>query len=159
MSKNKTTFKDLLEGFKSAFASEQKFAEVTTDTGLVLSYEGDLEVGAAILVIDADSGEATSAPEGVYALEDGRSLVLDASGIVTEIIEAAAEEEAETPAEVAEAVAEAMSAILELKREVVDLKLQVQKFGEQPKEEPKRKLSQSEKVAALRLEAVKKAKK
>ena len=156
MSKNKTTFKDLLEGFKQVFASEEVFADVTTDTGLVLSYEGTLEVGTAITVADAETGESTSAPEGVYALTgdmEGMSLVVGADGTVSEIIEA---ESGEDAVEVAEAVAEVMSAMVEMKKEVAKLALQVQNFSAQPAEEPNKKvkLTPAQKIAELRLKAL-----
>lgn len=157
MSKNKTTFAELLEGFKQVFASEESFADVTTDTGLVLSYEGTLEVGTAITVADAETGESTSAPEGVYALTgdmEGMSLVVAADGTVSEIIEA---ESADDAVEVAEAVAEVMSAMVEMKKEVAELALQVQNFSATPAEEPNKKvkLTPAQKIAELRLAALK----
>jgi hypothetical protein len=71
---------------------EQTFAEATTQDGVVLTYEGDLAVGTAVFVMDAD-GNQVSAPEGNHMLEDGRTIVLDANGIVTEVIEVSEEGE------------------------------------------------------------------
>lgn len=78
--------------FGLVFGKEQKkFAEATTTDGVMLTYEGDLEVGTAVFITD-DEGNQVSAPEGSHTLEDGRTLVLDANGIVTEIVEVETEE-------------------------------------------------------------------
>jgi len=157
MNKKKTTFSALLAGFKEVFASEESFAEVTTDAGIVLSYEGALEAGTALMITDAESEESTSAPEGVYALagdDAGKSLVVDASGIITEIIEDSAEDAEEA---IEEAVAEVMSAMVEMKKEVLELKAQVSNFSATPAEEPAKRvvLTKAAKVAELRLAALK----
>lgn len=77
--------------FKMVFG-KQKFAEVVTADGVILSYEGDLAVGTALMVV-AEDGSEVAAPEGSHALEDGRTVVVDADGLVVEIIEAEAEAE------------------------------------------------------------------
>lgn len=84
---------------------KEKFAEVTTADGVMLSYEGELAVGTAVFVMD-EEGNAVTAPEGTHVLEDGTSLVVDASGIVTEIIEAEAAPEDVELSEVIEVLQE-----------------------------------------------------
>ena len=66
-----------------------KFAELTTDKG-ILTYEGELEVGKDVYILQED-GEITDAPDGEYKAEDGRTIVV-ADSKVSEIREA---EEAE----------------------------------------------------------------
>ena len=85
----KKTLKDLVFG-------KQTFAEATTVDGVVLSYEGELEVGTAVFVTDTE-GNQIAAPEGSHVLEDGRTIIVDADGIVVEVMEAEAvvEEQAE----------------------------------------------------------------
>ena len=79
------------KGKKSLFGivfgkDQKKFAEATTTDGVVISYEGDLEVGTAVFITD-DEGNQVSAPEGSHTLEDGRTIEVDANGIVTEVME------------------------------------------------------------------------
>ena len=76
---------------KDAPKKEEKFAEATTTDGTVLTYEGNLAVGTAVFITDAE-GNQVAAPEGTHELEDGMSIVLDANGIVTEVIDPMAEE-------------------------------------------------------------------
>ena len=82
----KEKFEALFTKAKAYFADEegnQSFGEVTLADGTILSFEGDeLAEGVAVFV-----GEAP-APEGTHALEDGRSIVVDANGVVSEIMEA-----------------------------------------------------------------------
>ena len=59
---------------------------ISTDKG-VLSYEGELEVGTAVTIVD-EEGNATPAPDGEYVAEDGRTIVVS-EGKVSEIKEAA----------------------------------------------------------------------
>ena len=58
------------------------FSEVNTTDGKKLSYEGELEVGTAIMVVDAAG--LTPAPDAVHELEDG-TKVTTVGGIVTMI--------------------------------------------------------------------------
>ncbi len=160
---SKKSFKEILFG-KMEEVKEDKFAEVTTVDGVVLSYEGTLEVGTAITV-EAD-GEQIPAPEGTHLLGgelEGVAIVTDANGIVTEIQEAepTAEEEATPEAEteeemnsdkneIAEAIAELANKVNELaeqynakfkaiEAENKELKEKVEEFGKQPDVEPTKK--------------------
>lgn len=91
---------DRLEALVSKFAddnaepatneeNEQSFAEATLMDGTVISYEGELAEGTAIFVV-TEEGESVPAPEGTHALGgdlEGVSIVLDADGIITEVID------------------------------------------------------------------------
>lgn len=56
-----------------------KFEQVTTDKG-VLTYDGELEVGKDVYVLEND-GEVTDADDGEYKLEDGTVIVVAGSKI------------------------------------------------------------------------------
>jgi hypothetical protein len=141
MSEAKKSFREMLFG---STTKTQVFAEVTAEGGIVIFYEGELEVGTAVSV-DVD-GEKVTAPANVYVLEGemtGTSLVVNEEGIVDEIIVATEEPTEDAVAE----VAEAMKAIVEevnslkaenatMKEEMAALKLSFAKFSKEPKEEP-----------------------
>lgn len=83
----KTKFEQMLFG-----DDKEKFNEVTTADGQVLSYEGDLAVGTVMMITDAD-GEMIPAPAGDYQCEaDGKTyaITLDDKGAITAMEEAAA---------------------------------------------------------------------
>ena len=117
-----TNFKkvmDLLADMKQAFSKKEasKFEQATLVDGVtVIEYEA-LEIGMPVFVV-AD-GEMIPAPEGTHALSgdmEGVSIVVDAEGIITEIIDTREEaqsadpgdEQVDTPE--AEPVAQSMSA-------------------------------------------------
>ena len=158
----KDKFNELYSKAKEYFGEEetQSFGEVTLADGTVISFEGDsLAEGVAVFV-----GEAP-APEGTHELEDGGSIVVDANGIVTEVIEAEAEAEAEemsseapeaiTKENVADMIAEAIAPLKEIfegiqtafeseentNKELVEkldaLNEQFEKFKDEPTEAPK----------------------
>jgi hypothetical protein len=153
------SFKEILFG-KIEEGKKEVFAEVATVDGVVLTYDGALEVGTA-LTIEAD-GEQIPAPEGVHVLGgelEGISLLLDANGVVLEVQEAAEEEEAEEEepneieeemnsdkSQIAEAIAELAGKVNELssqfsamKGENKELKKKVEEFGKTPDVEPTKK--------------------
>lgn len=74
------------------FGEDEKFNEVTTADGQVLSYEGDLADGTVMMITDAD-GKQIPAPAGDYQVEaDGKTfaVTLDDKGAITSLEEAAA---------------------------------------------------------------------
>lgn len=77
---------------ETAESVETKFAEVTLMDGeTVLSYDGELAEGTAIFIVDAESGEQLPAPEGTHELGGdmaGVSIVVDAEGMISEVIDA-----------------------------------------------------------------------
>jgi len=123
MNKELQTIKELIAEMKAQFSkSVEKFEEaVLADGTTVIEYEA-LEVGMPVFVV-AD-GERIPAPEGTHALSGdlaGVSIVVDAEGIITEVID---ERENEGDGEVAveETSAEAMSA--EQVESIVNAKLE-----------------------------------
>lgn len=123
MNKELNTIKELIAEMKAQFSkSVEKFESATLADGVtVIEYEA-LEVGMPVFVV-AD-GEMIPAPEGTHALSGelaGVSIVVDAEGIITEIID---EREAQSSDEVAveETSAEAMSA--EQVESIVNAKLE-----------------------------------
>ena len=123
MNKELNTIKELIAEMKAQFSkSVEKFESATLADGVtVIEYEA-LEVGMPVFVV-AD-GEMIPAPEGTHALSGelaGVSIVVDAEGIITEIID---ERENEGDGEVAveETSAEAMSA--EQVESIVNAKLE-----------------------------------
>jgi hypothetical protein len=127
MSKEKMTFAQRVADFKKKLFGEIEFAEVTTDAGLVLSYEGELAVGTAVMVkVEEDMTPAT---EGAYVLTgemEGVSLILDEAGVVLEIIQPSTEDE---PTEVEVAMAALVDEIKSLKKEKDELKKENEKFS------------------------------
>lgn len=120
MNQNFKKVMDLLSEIKGAFHKKEasNFEQATLVDGVtVIEYEA-LEVGMPVFVV-AD-GEMIPAPEGTHALSgemEGVSVVVDAEGIITEIIDTREEaqsaadpgdEQNETPE--VEAVAQSMSA-------------------------------------------------
>jgi len=123
MNKELQTIKELIAEMKAQFSkSVERFEQATLADGTtVIEYEA-LEVGMPVFVV-AD-GEMIPAPEGTHSLSGelaGVSIVVDAEGIITEIID---ERENEGDGEVAveETSAESMSA--EQVESIVNAKLE-----------------------------------
>lgn len=123
MNKELTTIKELIAEMKAQFSkSVEKFEEAMLADGVTMIEYESLEVGMPVFVV-AD-GERIPAPEGTHALSGdlaGVSIVVDAEGIITEIID---ERENEGDGEVAveETSSEAMSA--EQVESIVNAKLE-----------------------------------
>jgi hypothetical protein len=123
MNKELQTIKELIAEMKAQFSkSVERFEQATLADGTtVIEYEA-LEVGMPVFVV-AD-GEMIPAPEGTHALSGelaGVSIVVDAEGIITEVID---ERQNEGDGEVAveETSAESMSA--EQVESIVNAKLE-----------------------------------
>lgn len=123
MNKELTTIKELIAEMKAQFSkSVEKFDEAMLADGVTMIEYEAIEVGMPVFVV-AD-GERIPAPEGTHALSGdlaGVSIVVDAEGIITEIID---ERQNEGDGEVAveETSAEAMSA--EQVESIVNAKLE-----------------------------------
>lgn len=123
MNKELQTIKELIAEMKAQFSKNvEKFDEAMLADGVTMIEYEALEVGMPVFVV-AD-GERIPAPEGTHALSGdlaGVSIVVDAEGIITEIID---ERQNEGAGEVAveEATAEAMSA--EQVESIVNAKLE-----------------------------------
>jgi len=95
--------KEKFEKIKSLFATITKmigkFFETTLEDGTLLKWEGDLTVGTSVFVVDGEN--EVPAPEGTHVLVemDNMSIVLDADGVVIEIIEAVAQSKEENASE------------------------------------------------------------
>jgi len=120
MNQNFKKVLDLISEMKESFSkkekNEMKFDQATLTDGTVIEYEA-LEVGQAVFVV-AD-GESIPAPEGTHSLSgelEGVSIIVDANGVITEIVDERESTEEEASAETeettteAEPVAESMSA-------------------------------------------------
>lgn len=100
------------------------------------------EAGANVFLVGGD-GEKIAAPVGEHKLEDGRVLVIEEEGIIKEIKEAAAEEEATVDIEVEAAeevapemtIADLVGLVQGLREEVEMMK---QKMAEMPVVEEKK---------------------
>ena len=108
MNKNFKKVMDLIAEMKQSFASaSQKFEQATLTDGTIVEFE-IFEVGQPLFVVTET--ETIPAPEGTHALSgdlEGVSVVVDANGIIVEIIDERTTEEEEVVVE--EVVAEAMS--------------------------------------------------
>ena len=76
-----------LETFaKETNPKAEKFVDVTLADGSMAVIEPDIEVGAAIVIMDSE-GNPVAAPPGEYELEDGRVIVVEEAGVIFEIKE------------------------------------------------------------------------
>ena len=75
--------KGVIERIKLKLNAEHNFMEAKLKDGTIVQYEGELNVGTALNVIDA-GGQVSVAPDGTHELEDG-TLVTVTGGFVTEL--------------------------------------------------------------------------
>lgn len=69
-------------------AKAEAFGEAVLRDGTVVAYDGDLSVGSKLYVVQ--DGEQIQAPEGTHALGgdmEGVSVVVDAEGLIVELID------------------------------------------------------------------------
>jgi hypothetical protein len=101
MNENLKAILDSIRDLKATFsASAQAFNEAVLEDGTMISYEGELVVGTAVFVVTET--EQVPAPEGTHALGGemaGISIVVDANGIVTEVIDTTASASNDLPVE------------------------------------------------------------
>ena len=134
-----------------------KFEDINTEEGVVLSVEGDLEVGKEVFTTD-DNGDVVPAPDGDYNYEN--KVITVAEGVITVIADKEApvgtpaeetpaeepvveenEEDApaaeETPAEDEKdaKIAELQARIAELEAENAELKAKLEEPADKPAEE------------------------
>lgn len=153
---------EMLSQIKTLLKARMSLAQQTLENGTIIEAES-FEAGQQVFVVSDE--ERVALPVGEYALEDGKTLVVEEEGMIAEIKEAAAEEEVqeeqleeevvvedvpeevvEEVATVVEAVVEAIAPVLEeVKQEVEELK---KKFEEQyKKDEDKKEKMSSQKPA------------
>ena len=117
MNENFKKVMDAIAEMKSMFTTstdevtETTFGEAVLMDGTAIAYEGDLAVGTQVYVV-AD-GEQIPAPEGTHALGgeyEGMSIITDANGMIVEIIDERASEEAASSDSTEAPTQESMSA-------------------------------------------------
>ena len=101
MNENIKAIMDSIRELKATFSAKaEAFNDAVLEDGTQISYEGELVVGTAVFVVTET--EQVPAPEGTHALggEDaGKSIVVDANGIVTEVIDTTADATNDLPVE------------------------------------------------------------
>ena len=126
MNKNFKQVMDLIAEMKQSFKrSTTNFEQAALTDGTIVEFE-TLEVGQAVFVVTET--ETIPAPEGTHALSgelEGVSIIVDANGIITEIIDERATTE-ETSAQFEAIGTEALPAILESVSEIIAEKLSVE---------------------------------
>jgi len=84
-----------------AVVTEAQFADATLVDGTVVYTEGELEVGATLLIKVGEGEESPYAPEGIHETNDGKLIGVGPNGEIMEISEVA-EEAATTEEEIVE---------------------------------------------------------
>ena len=77
------TRKEAFAKLKSLFNEEMAAQQAKLEDGTIISWEGELAEGTAIMVVD-ESGNMTPAPDATHVLEDGTE-VYTVGGLVTKI--------------------------------------------------------------------------
>lgn len=143
-----------------AVVTRAKFADATLVDGTEVYTDGELAVGAILLVKVAEGEESPYAPEGMHETTDGKLITVGPNGEIMEIAEAGAPaaevvveemEDIEVPVEVApealpateellagiaEIIAPFTEEIATLTEEVVALKARFNKIAGQPAAKP-----------------------
>jgi hypothetical protein len=101
MNENFKAIMDSIRELKATFSAKaESFNEAVLEDGTQISYEGELVVGTAVFVVTET--EEVPAPEGTHALGGelaGVSIVVDANGVITEVIDTRAEASGDEPVE------------------------------------------------------------
>ena len=74
-----------------AVVTEAKFADATLVDGTVVYTEGELEVGATLLIQVEEGEESPYAPEGIHETTDAKLIAVGPNGEIMEISEVAEE--------------------------------------------------------------------
>jgi hypothetical protein len=141
---------------------ENKFAEATLVDGTVVYADGELEVGATLLIRTEEGEESPYAPEGIHETTDGKLIGVGPNGEIMDISEVEAEakpeeiieevmdevvveapvSEAAIPATeellsgIAEMIAPFTEEIAALTEEVTELKAKFQVIADEPAAKP-----------------------
>jgi hypothetical protein len=130
MNKDLTTIKELIAEMKAQFSKSEAFEQATLSDGVTVIEYDALEVGQMVYVV-AD-GEQIPAPEGTHTLtgdQAGISIIVDAEGKITEIINETEEETAsvEETEETFEVIDPAIiPALLESMTEAIAMELNIE---------------------------------
>jgi len=143
---------EMLSQIKTLLKARMSLAQQTLENGTIIEAES-FEAGQQVFVVSDE--ERVALPVGEYALEDGKTLVVEEEGMIADIKEAAAEEEevqeeqleeevvvedvpeevVEEVATVVEAVVEAIAPVLEeVKQEVEELKKKFESYDKKKEE-------------------------
>ena len=116
-----------LLGFSEEPKAEIEMASAMLVDGTEIQWEGELAVGVAIFVVTNEG--LVPAPDATHEVEGGM-LVTTEGGLVTEIVEPAAEVEVEIEAKEFAKMEAFEIAVAELKAAIADLNSKVEKYGE-----------------------------
>lgn len=139
---------EMLSQIKTLLKARMSLAQQTLENGTIIEAES-FEAGQQVFVVSDE--ERVALPVGEYALEDGKTLVVEEEGLIADIKEAAVEAEEEEMQEeqleeevvvedvpeevveevatVVEAVVEAIAPVLEeVKQEVEELKKKFESY-------------------------------
>ena len=145
-----------------AVVTEAKFADATLVDGTEVYTDGELVVGATLLIKTEEGEESPYAPSGIHETTDGLLIGVGENGEIMEITEAAADavteevveeameevevevpvSEAAVPATeelltgIAEMIAPMMDEVAALTEEVVELKAKFSKLADEPAAKP-----------------------
>jgi hypothetical protein len=101
MNENFKAIMDSIRELKATFSAKaEAFNDAVLEDGTQISYEGELVVGTAVFVVTET--EEVPAPEGTHALGGelaGVSIVVDANGVITDVIDTRAEASGDEPVE------------------------------------------------------------
>lgn len=99
MNENFKAIMDSIRELKATFSAKaEAFNDAVLEDGTQISYDGDLVIGTAVFVVTAT--EQVPAPEGTHALggqDAGKSIVVDANGIITQVIDTTASAPTDLP--------------------------------------------------------------
>ena len=100
-----------------AVVTEQIFAEATLEDGTVVYTDGELVVGATLLIKTEEGEESPYAPEDIHQTTDGKLIGVGPNGEIMEISEVA--EEAATTEEVVEEAMEEVEVEVPVSEEAI----------------------------------------
>jgi ATP-dependent protease ClpP protease subunit/8-oxo-dGTP pyrophosphatase MutT (NUDIX family) len=90
-----TAFEKAMNAMKNIFKVQMKNMVMTTDAGVSIFIEGEGDMlGKTVYIAEDGLPTETLAPAGPHSFADGSSVVLDESGVVIEVLPAAAPEAA-----------------------------------------------------------------
>ena len=102
------TVKDMVTKLRVMLAADEtvvvelQFADATLVDGTEVYTEGEMEVGATLLIKVAEGEESPYAPEGIHETTEGKLITVGPNGEVMQIEEASTEEVAATEEEIVE---------------------------------------------------------
>ena len=108
----------MLAADQEVVVTETQFADATLVDGTVVYTEGELEVGATLLIKTEEGEESPYAPEGIHETTDGKLIGVGPNGEIMEISEVA-EEAATTEEEIVEEAMEEVEVEVPVSEEAI----------------------------------------